>query len=181
MALEKIEQHVELGLLKLAPAYFGKPRIGAGLASLLREIQTLEDAIWQQFELQHIETADRPRLVVMGKLIGQTPQGFSLEQFRTVIRARALANRSRGRGPDIAKVLVALLGAGNFAFLFAAPGIIYVAALDPLTDDDAAMARAVLPYSSAAGVQIQFFWADAADYFMWGGDWGETWPTVEAM
>lgn len=181
MALEQITQHVEGGLLKIAPDLWGKPRIGAVLAATLLEIQTLEDAIWQQFELQHIDTADRPRLVVIGKLIGQAAHGFELEDFRTVIKARGLANRSRGRGPDIGRVLVALLGAGNFAFLFAAPATIYVAALDALTDAQVRMVREVLPYASGAGVQVQFFWSDATPYFFWGDLWGGTWGSVEAM
>lgn len=172
MSLEKIEQHVELGLLKLAPAYWGKPRIGAGLASLLREIQTLEDVIWQQFELQHIETADRPRLVVIGKLIGQTPQGFSLEVFRTVIRARALANRSRGTGPDIGRVLVALVGAGNFAFIWAGPAVLNVTLLDAVDAEALSAAVAVLPFAPAAGVRLRLAYTEAGDGMRWGDAWG---------
>jgi hypothetical protein len=182
MPLERISQHVELGLLKLAPDFWGKPRIGAVLAAVLREIQTLEDVIWDQFEAQHIDTAERTALATMGKLIGQaSPQGFSVEQYRTIIKARALANRSNGTGPEIGRVLVALLGADNFAFVFAGPAVIYIAALEALTATEAAMAAEALPHASAAGVQIQFFWAAAADYFTWGGDWGELWPTVEVM
>lgn len=174
MALERIEQHLELGLLKLAPALWGAPRIGAGIAALLLEVQALEDIIWQQFDLQHIDTADRPRLLILGKLIGQTAEGLSDESLRTAIKARALANRSRGRGPDIGNVLAAIFGEGNFYWVWAAPAVIYLTALDPITAEAVHIAQSVLPFSTGAGVQIQFIYSDST-VVLWGsGLWGDT-------
>lgn len=182
MALEKIEQHVESGLLRLPPKLWGKPRVGAGLASLLREIQTLEDAIWAQFEAQHIDTAERPALLVLAKLIGQQPEAFSEEGLRTAIKARALANRSRGTGPEVGRVLRAIFGEGNFSWVWVDPAIIYVTALDPLADEDVAIAESVLPYATGAGVQLQLLYAESGSFMIWGsGFWGEAWPTVRAI
>lgn len=185
MPLEKIEQHVETGLLKLPPRLWGLPRVGAGLASLLREIQTLEDAIWAQFEAQHVETAGREALLVMAKLIGMNaPAGtFSVEGLRTAIKARALANRSRGRGPDIGRVLVALLGADGFYFTWAEPASIYITALDNQSAEEVLMAQTVLPYATAAGVGVQFgFSGDADNFLRWGsGVWGQNFGSVRAI
>lgn len=175
MPLEQITQHVERGLLRIAPAYWGKPRIGAMLAALLREVQTLEDTIWAQFTLQHILTADRQRLIVMGKLIGQTSEGFALEGLRTAIRARALANRSRGTGPDIGAVLVALVGAENFSFLWAAPAVITVTVLTGLTSEDVRLIESVLPAALGGGVALHLLYADAPGFLLWGGTWSELW------
>lgn len=175
MALEKIEQHVEVGLLKLAPAYWGKPRIGAGIVALLREIQALEDVIWQQFELQHVDTADRPRLKVMAKLIGQEPSDFDTEDLRTVVLARGLANRSRGTGPDIGRVLVALAGDGNFAFVWGGPAVILVTLLDATGPTSLKMATAVLPYAVAAGVRLRLLYSEAGAGMLWGDPWGGDW------
>jgi hypothetical protein len=181
MALERITQHVELGLLKIAAAYWGKPRISAALASLLREIQTLEDTIWAQFTLQHIATADRPRLIVMGKLIGQTSEGFGLEDLRTAIIARALANRSRGTGPDIGAVLVALVGAENFSFVWGAPALIYVTVLTALTDEQLRLIESVLPAALGAGVALHLFYSDAPGFMRWGDPWGGLWGSERAI
>jgi hypothetical protein len=184
MSLEQITQHVELGLLKLAPKLWGLPRVGAGLASLLREIQTLEDAIWAQFEAQHVDTAEREALLTMGKLIGQeASQGFSLEALRTAVKARALANRSRGTGPDIGRVLVAIFGAGNFNWTWAEPAVIYVTAEASLGAESVRIAESVLPYSTAAGVQIQFVHSTVgADFLRWGdGEWGDEWASARAL
>jgi hypothetical protein len=162
MTLERVEQHVETGLVKLPPAYWGKPRIGAVLAAHLIEIQTLEDAVWDLFDARHIDTADMPRLVIMGKLIGQDRHGFDLEDFRTAIKARALANRSDGSGPALGRVLVALLGAGDFAFHWVGAASIAVAYLLQVQE--------VLPFARAAGVQINFFFQEDADVsvdFVW--------------
>lgn len=182
MPLEKIEQHVEVGLLKLPPKLWGLPRTGAGLASLLREIQTLEDAIWAQFDAQHINTADRPALRIMAKLVGQQPEAFSETGLRTAVKARALANRSRGTGPEIGRVLRAIFGEGNFAWSWVDPAIIYVTALDPLADEDVAVAESVLPYATAAGVQLHLLYAESGTFMIWGsGFWGEAWASVRAI
>lgn len=182
MALERIEQHVERGLLLLTPAYWGKPRIGAILAATLRELQTLEDDVWALFEAQHIDTANRARLIVMGKLIGQEPGDFSEEELRTVIKARGLANRSRGTGPDVGAVLVALLGEGEFNWTWIEPAVIYITALSPQTERGVKMAAAVLPFATAAGVQLQFLYTDEATGFEWGENWGtDGWYSTEVM
>jgi hypothetical protein len=184
VALEKIEQHLEVGLKKLAPAYWGKPRISCGIGALLLEIQALEDVIWAQFEAQHIDTAPRTPLLKLAKLIGQeASQGFSLAGLRTVVKARALANRSRGRGPDIGLVLVALLGADNFSFLWAGPASIYITALDSISAEEVRMAEAVLPHSTGAGVQINFVHSTAgAGFMLWGdGEWGDEWASARAL
>jgi hypothetical protein len=171
MTLERVEQHVETGLVKLPLAYWGKPRIGAVLAAHLIEIQTLEDAVWDLFDARHIDTADMPRLVIMGKLIGQDRHGFDLEDFRTAIKARALANRSDGSGPALGRVLVALLGAGDFAFHWVGAASIAVAYLLQVTDDEKVrLVQEVLPFARAAGVQINFFFQEDADVsvdFVW--------------
>jgi hypothetical protein len=183
MPLERISQHVELGLLKLAPDFWGKPRIGAALAAVLREIQTLEDVIWDQFEAQHIDTAERTALATMGKLIGQaSPQGFSVEQYRTIIKARALANRSNGTGPEIGRVAVALYGAENTSFVWAGPAVIYLTVLTGLTDAEVDMAAAVLPYATGAGVQLHLLYGADEDIMLWGdGTWSEDWAGVEEI
>jgi hypothetical protein len=176
MALERISQHVELGLLKIAPDYWGKPRISAVLAAVLREIQTLEDVIWDQFEAQHIDTANRARLAVMGKLIGQaSPQGFSEEQYRTVLKARALANRSRGTGPEICRVLTALLGPQAFSWTWLGPAVIALTSLNGLSAAQVEMVHAVMPYATAAGVGIQLIYNSSDDLMLWGDPWGEAW------
>jgi len=166
-----VEQHLEAGLVSLPPAFWGKPRIGAVLAAHLIECQTFEDLMWAMFDARHIDTANIARLVVMGKLIGQDRHGFELENFRTAIKARALANRSDGSGPALGRVLVALLGAGDFAFLWVGAASIAVAYLLQVTDDEQIrLVQEVLPHARAAGVQINFYFQEDADVsvgFVW--------------
>lgn len=171
MTLQRVEQHVEAGLIKLVPAFWGKPRVSAVIAALLREIQTTEDAVWDVLEVLHIDTADMPRLVILGKLVGQDRHGFDLENFRTAIKARALANRSDGTGPALGRVLVALLGAGDFAFLWVGAASIAVAYLNRVTDDEQVrLVQEVLPFARAHGVQLNFYFQEDVDTvvdFVW--------------
>jgi hypothetical protein len=169
LSLEPITQHVELGLLSLTDCFWGKPRIGAWLASYLREVQTLEDLFWEILDARTLENANLARLIVIGKLIGQARHGFELEDFRTVIRARAIANRSDGTGPALGRVLVALLGAGNFDFYFTGPACMTVVLPDETTEEAVRMVREVLPFARAAGLQINLIYTlvAAAETFIW--------------
>jgi hypothetical protein len=186
LALEPITQHVELGLLSLTDCYWGKPRIGAWLASYLREVQTLEDLFWEILDARELSNANLARLTVIGKLIGQARHGFDLEDFRTVIRARAIANRSDGTGPALGRVLVALLGAGNFDFYFTGPACMTVVISDETTEEAVRMVREVLPFARAAGLQINLVYTldAAAEAFTWDtvptGSGTPTW-SVESL
>lgn len=181
-ALQYVPDHEELGARDLAPPFWGKPFIAAGLLAFLRELQTLEDTLWTMLELRTIEGADLPRLKVIGKIVGQPRLGFSTESYRTLIKARAIANVSRGRASDLLAVLDALLGAGDYVLLAIGNATLYVTALQPVTDEGAAMVTIVLPDAPSAGVGLQFFFSDGAfdDVFVWGDAWGspEVWGSV---
>lgn len=160
--------------------------MGAWLASYLRQIQALEDLLWEIIEAREVATANIFRLAVIGKLIGQDRHGFSLEDYRTVILARGLANRSDGAGPALGRTLVALLGAGAFDFYFTGPACITVVIIDVTTAEDVRMVTEVLPYARAAGVQINLIYTltAAAEAFVWdtipSGSGTPTW-SVEAL
>jgi hypothetical protein len=182
-ALQYIQNHEERGVRQLAPPFWGKPNVAAVLQSFLREIQLLEDTLWEMLELRTLEGADLPRLKVLGKIVGQPRLGFDTETYRTVIEARARANVSRGRAIDLLEVLAILLGEASFVLLAVGNATLYVHAEDPLDAQALAKVRVVLPDARAAGVGIQFLYSDDANVFVWGDEWGtpEEWGTVELM
>lgn len=153
-ALQYIADHEERGVRELVPPYWGKPFVAAVLQSVLREIQTLEDTLWEMLELRTLAGADLPRLKVLGKIVGQPRLGFDTETYRTVIEARARANRSQGRAIDLLEVLAILLGEANFVLVELGGATLQIIALEPLDELGLAMVVAVLPDTRAAGVGL---------------------------
>lgn len=163
-ALQYIGQHEEIAARKLAPPFWGKPLVAWLLASFTREIQQLEDTVWEIMEARTLPLADMPRLKVLGKIVGQPRLGFDLERYRTMIEARGLANRSRGRASDLLGILQLILGAGNYILTVPGGAEIYLLALQPIAAADLSMVTAVLPDARAAGVGLSFVSSTALAY-----------------
>lgn len=181
MALVQIEQHLEEAITGLAPPWWGKPRIASLVKSFIDQVQALEDELWDVIVERELETADLERLKVLGKIIGQPRLTFDEETYRTVLKARALANVSQGRASDILAVLELLFGTGNYTLTEVGNATLLISAGEPLTGIEAA--EAVLPDVRAAGVGFQLLFSDSADVFRWGDTWGspEGWGTVRVL
>lgn len=167
---ERVTDHAEQGLTFLPPWAWGKPRLAAWLVSYLREVQNLEDLLWDILDARDVRTTQSiERLKVIGKLIGQDRHGFALENYRTVLLARAIANRSDGTGPAIGRVLVALLGAGNFRFHWVGGACQFLQILGTSSPEEARMVDVVMPNARAAGVGMHVYFSpdtaiEAYDY-----------------
>jgi hypothetical protein len=181
--LQYIKTHEETTARKLAPPFWGKPFIAALLSAFTREIQTLEDTLWEMMELRTLPLADLPRLKVLGKIVGQPRLGFDTEDYRLLIEARALANVSRGLGSDLLAVLTLLLGQGDFAMVEMGNATLYVTALLPVDDTGVLMVEQILPDTRAAGVGLHFLFTDDPDIALWGtAEWGnDDWASVRVL
>jgi GNAT superfamily N-acetyltransferase len=183
--LVKYEQHVEEGIVSLAPPWWGKPRIAALLASYLQRIQDVEDDLWEILDIRTLENADLPRLKILGSLIGQPRLLFSEEMYRKVLQARALANVSRGRASDILAVLEVLIGPGDYFLAEVGDATLLLSVLVAIDAEQLAALVQVLPDVRAAGVGFQLlFAADLTDTGVWGESlWGAPteWGTVRVL
>jgi hypothetical protein len=104
MSLDPITDIVRRGILNLQPSYWGKPRIASALRALLEGVQEVETATQEVIATRTIDGAHRNQLRVLGELVGQPDTGLDLEDYRKAVKARALANRSRGNVDDLLKV-----------------------------------------------------------------------------
>lgn len=182
-ALQYIQNHEEVATRKLAPPFWGKPFAAWVLLAFIRELQLLEDTFWEILEARTLRNADLTRLKVLGKIVGQPRFGFSTENYRLLIEARALANVSRGRASDLLAVLTLLLGEGDYVLLAVGNATLYLTALQPVDDVGLAMVAQILPDTRSAGVGLHFLYSDAPSPFIWGvSDWGEDeWGTVRVL
>lgn len=181
--LQYIVDHEQAAAYELAPPFWGKPFVAGVLASVTHELQLLEDNLWDILESRTLENADLVRLNILGKIVGQPRHGFSTENYRTLIAARALANVSRGRARDLLDVLDVLLGPSEYVLLAIGNATLYVTALEPVDTAGVAMVAEILPDTRGAGIGLQFLYSDSADIFLWGDAWGspEEWGTVSLL
>jgi hypothetical protein len=110
MSLDPITDIVRRGILSLQPSYWGKPRIASALRALLEGVQEVETATQEVIATRTIDGAYRNQLRVLGELVGQPDTGLGIEDYRKAVKARALANRSRGNVDDLLKVFAIFHG-----------------------------------------------------------------------
>jgi hypothetical protein len=101
--------HILQALSKLLTPFRGKPRFSSWCAVPVNQVQEIEDQLWALLALLDVDTADLPRLILLGKIVGQTQRG-TLEQFRRYVKTRVLVNRSSGTAPQLIKIAGLLLG-----------------------------------------------------------------------
>ncbi len=156
--MDWITNHQTVGLLKLVPPFWGLPRITLLLYSLLEEVDELEAAIRDVTDSRDVDTAELPRLVMLGKIVGELRRGRTVEVFRTAIKGRARANRSRGRISDLLD-LWAILTDDSFAGREAYPAAFVIDdPNEPTFDVDTAARLSRL--ACAAGVSFVFMYGD---------------------
>lgn len=157
MTLERETQHVGKAITSLVPPFFGKPRIAALLAALVRRVQELEDDAWEVLEAFNVNTADAARLAVLGRVVGQPNLGWDLETYRAVVRARIATNRSHGRDGDIANVLRLITqSTAPITLTTLQPATLSVEMGEPVSAEHLLAIVYLLPKARAAGVRLNF-------------------------
>lgn len=154
-AVARVTDHRAAGLARLTSQWQGLPVIEAVLGAWLDQIQAVEDALWSLLVDTTLETSTLAALDQLGRVVRQArPSGLGDEDYRTLLRAVILANRSRGRLPDLLAVASLLFGAT--AFTVTEPGratVVVEPASQPSTLSTAVIA-AVLRRAKAGGVRL---------------------------
>jgi hypothetical protein len=154
MPITPITNHIDQGLSRLISRFRNRPRFAAWCASHLRQSQLFEDACWELVDALDVDTADLPRLTLLGKIVGQTPRG-TLEQFRSYVKVRVLVNRSRATAPVLIKIATILLG--PIAFTRGTASITIVPdEIDASIDTD--YVAVLLRLAKGAGVRLELIY-----------------------
>lgn len=142
-----------------------KPRLEALLRSYLNRLQELEDTTWNVLESRLIDNAVNSQLDTLGKLVGQPRLGLDDTTYRTYVKARALVNRSKGRGEDIIALCTTLLGAFTTTLTEMYPASFIIETNVPLSPALVAQALEIsrlIASGRAAGVGSSFHFTDEA-------------------
>ena len=108
MAFEQVLDHEPRGVIKLAPPFWGKPRIASWLVAHLAEVQAVEDAIWSYLNGLDVDTCGRWVLEGLAAIVGEPTRPADTEQLRLRVKGRILINHSDGTPASIAALIAAL-------------------------------------------------------------------------
>jgi hypothetical protein len=97
--------HLATGLRRLLEQYKDKLQFEALLSSYLKEVQVLENAIWEVYLGRLYPFAEGVQLDMLGKLIGEKRDGRTDTIYRKWIAIRVRINRSVGKELDLRGLL----------------------------------------------------------------------------
>lgn len=100
-----ITDHVQQAIDRLVSQYQGRYYITQLLKALTKNVQDLENNIFNVLYCLLIDTADTVRLDILGKIVGQERGAFSDETYRLLILGKISANTSVGKSISVQALL----------------------------------------------------------------------------
>lgn len=165
-SLQQITDHVAQARDKLINQYKDKPRFEALQASYVRQLQDVEDCAWSIIEAFFLDTADEPRLEILGRIVGQPRRGETLATYRLLVGARIKVNRSDGQSADIIEIAQLLLPAIALEYQEYQPAAFQLRALSVLAaDPDPVRVASMLREAKGGGIGYAFLWPTTATPF----------------
>lgn len=131
----------------------------------LRQIQDLEDALFEIILERDLDNAIGVQLTTIGNIVQQPRTTSDDDEFRTAIRARIAINLSEATGEDMIKVAGLLLAVAGetFDLVDEYPAQQRITVYDALTIS-ASLAHGLLDETDAGGVRLMFVYADSLDH-----------------
>lgn len=180
--IEKIENHVERFKARLTELFASGTNWNAVVESFVGEVQGIEDAAFDLLTFRHIDDAFGFRLDQWGELLNEEREGLTDEEYRSVLRARLIADLSNGRRDDFIRLLQELTGSENITVETINPlglRIAYDIQTESSTLKKARIAR-LLVLTKSAGYRISWVLErPASGYLNWeeagGPGWGAPW------
>jgi hypothetical protein len=160
---DRITNHAEAALDRLAEQFKGKTNLAYVLNPLNVQTQALEDGAWGVLSTQALSAATSAGLDVYGRIVGQPRGSLDDTGYRLAIAARIRVNRSSGTAEDLYGVLGLVIGEGVTMEIVDYPPAafemhLFGAAVDV---DSAAVFLDLLRQTRAAGVNGQLAWSNS--------------------
>lgn len=154
MTIERVTSHVEDGLDLFLEQFKNRPRFAGWLKSYLRQVQLLDDAIYDVIVARLIDRAVGAQLDQIGRLVGERRKDRDDPTYRIFIRARILINRSNGTTPELLAIL-ALVTETHFTFAEYQPAT-WGIEFDEEPEYDPLLLYTMLHQAKAGGVNLHF-------------------------
>jgi len=147
--------HVSEGLGWLTSGLRGKARLAALLSSWLRQVQAVEDALWQVLIETTLDASVGAQLDQLGAIVGCGRDALDDEPYRMLLRAWILANRSSGTGDELLAILAVLSGGdGATTLTESAPAAVVIGRSAPWPVVSVELVAAAIRRAKSAGVRV---------------------------
>lgn len=155
--LFEILNHCDLAKAKLLDQFKTKPRIESLLCDVfIDQVQELEVALFDLLTERTLDTAIGEQLDVLGRILVQPRMELSDENYRALLKARVLANRSDGQAETLIGIVVLVQGAGvDVTLTEPDPATAFITVLTPPVFDPVVL-FGVLKDAKAAGVRLVY-------------------------
>lgn len=110
MMLERNPDHASDIRKLLIDQFKDKPIIEAILASYIKQVQDLEDALFQVLNDRWLSTAEGAQLDMLGEILGEAREGRDDTDYLQALNARIKINTGSGRVEDIIAVIKGVIG-----------------------------------------------------------------------
>ena len=97
--------HKQTGRDLFTSQFKGRKNIQGFWDAFARQLQQVEDALWDTLEQRALDVAVGTQLDVLGALVGQERLEYDDDNYRHAIRLRIRANRSKGKAEDVIDVM----------------------------------------------------------------------------
>jgi len=158
MTLARVDNHVEDGLRLPLAQFRGLPVFEALLSSLLKQVQEIEDALWDVLVRTQLPLAAGVQLDRLGRIVGQPRQGRGDESYRIWIAARVMVNRSSGLAEQVIAIVEKLVEGKDLELREEPPAAFTIDVQEPITELDGVEIAKILQRARAAGVRGLLEW-----------------------
>lgn len=110
MTLVLKTNHAEEAVQNLATQFQGKPRIAATLTVFARQIQELEQALYDLLIYRQLEFAEGAQVDGFGSIVGEAREGRTDLDYKAAIRARINLNLGHGTTEEIVALIRGIAG-----------------------------------------------------------------------
>lgn len=167
MAGELIAQNTdhEGAVRRFIEQFKNKPDLEALARIYLRQLQDLEDALFEIILERDLDNAVGVQLSVIGDIVQQPRTTSDDDRFRTAIRARIAINLSDSTAEDLIKVANLLFQefGESYTLRDEPPAQVRVTVIDPLQSADADLLHTLLDEADAGGVRLVLQWNKSLD------------------
>lgn len=172
---------------RVVSQYRELPLFMALIGQLGGQVQLIEDALWALYQAAFLDTATDVWLEYIGSIVGEAREGFVDLDYRRLIKARILANRSSGSIDEVIAVIATALEIDpTLLFLraeeFYPASMLIELAIDvnPSLDLQNRVVR-ILARARPAGVRLMFNVQPSATNTFSCGDSGNAQPEIDAL
>ncbi len=170
MAITQITDHEDRAYAMLTERFKNNVTMRAMLRSWARQIQDLEDCVFEILNELYLAVAVGVWLDRLGAIVGEERNGADDDIYRLRIRARIQLNKSNGTIPDILSILSLLIDdAQSLELQERFPAAFRVDVFGPTTGATAIQIARILRLAKAGGVNADLVAsaAEVEDTFIW--------------